>query len=452
MSGNSPTGAGTPAPPPGTPPAPPAPPAPPPAPGAGGATSPKLPAPPTPPGTPGTTPQNPPALPTFPSGGQASSSKPASPQGGAAAPGASTAGSGAILTFAMKFIKQTERKTLVYEYHRQQAVTRQYAPQSLIGMMLDDMTGPGHFLEVDLDDPFFRSLDVEVSVTTSFEPIGLQSVAVALDYGDADHPQKHRHTDLVFDATRKAPQHWVVPIAKDYDLGYTPRIEYHFDPQSGWDAQRNASVVEPGRIEDRTLQLDPTQHVGFLEVELRPERLDPAEVRSVEVALTHTASSGWTSTRTFEVRPDSTPQTWRVRTEHLDQIPYTVRSKFHLVDGGTIELDPTDATARTVIVGSPFADHLHRRIDFSVTSGRFASVVLDVSCDDGSRRVVRRLELDGAGLAPARVQLGIVDPTVRETTTQATLLGAGGEIVRGAPFIGTSEFLSVAEDGTITAA
>ena len=91
-------------------------------------------------------------------------------------------------------------------------------------------------------------------------------------------------------------------------------------------------------------------------------------------------------------------------------------------------------------------------MDFAVPAGRFTSVVLDVTYDDGSHRVARRLELDGAGLSPARVQIGIVDPTVRETTTQVTLLGAGGEIVRGAPFTGTAEFLSVAEDATVSGA
>lgn len=450
MSGNGPAG-GTPPAAPTPPPPPAAPPAAPAAPGtSGGPVAPGAPAAPPRPAAPPAAPGAP-AAPAGP-GAPATPGTTAAPGSGAAVPGASTAGSGAILTFAMKAIKQVERKTLVFEYHRQQAVTRQYAPQSLIGMMLTDLTGPGHFLEVDLDDPFFRSLDVEVSLTTAFEPIGLQSVAVALDYGDADEPQKHRHTDLVFDATRTEPQHWIVPIATDYDLGYRPRIEYHFDPQSGWDAEQNEVVIDPGRIEDRTLQLDPTQHVGFLQVELRPERLDPLEVSSVEVVLSHTAPSGWTSTRRFEVRPDSAPQTWRVRTAHLDQIPYTVQSTYHLVDGGTIELPPVDGTATTVVVGSPFADHLSRRIDFAVPAGRFSSVVLDVSYDDGSHRVTRRLELDGSALAPARVQVGIVDPTHRETTTQVALLGAGGEVVRGAPFTGAAEFLTVAEDGTVTGA
>jgi hypothetical protein len=352
----------------------------------------------------------------------------------------------------MKFIQQTERKTLVFEYHRQQAVTRQYAPQSLIGMLLEDLTGPGHFLEVDLDDPFFRSLDVEVSLTAAFERFGLQSVAVALDYGDAAHPQQHRHADLVFDAAHPAPQHWIVPIGTDYDLAYRPRIEYHFDPASPWQAERNEVVVEPGPTTDRTLQLDPTSHVGFLEVDVRPVGLDPLEVAAVEVTLVHTSSTGWTATRTLEVRPDSQPQPWRVRTAGADELGYTVQSTYHLVDGGTIVLEAVASRAAAFAVTSPFAAHLDRRLDFAIPAGRFTSVIVDVTYDDGGHRVARRLELDGAGLATARVSLGIVDPTARSTTTQATLLGAGGEVVRGAPFVGEAEFLTVAVDGTVTGA
>ncbi|WP_309065918.1 hypothetical protein [Microbacterium sp.] len=468
MSGGTPPGGGTPPPPPpppgttppagtpggaagGTAPTPPAP---------GGAPTP--PAPPAPPSPPGGTPTPPPrppgggapAGPPSP-GTPAAPGTPTAPGTGAtpAVPGASAAGSGAILTFAVKAIKQVERKTMVFEYHREQAVTRQYAPQSLLGLMLDDLTGPGHFLEVDLDDPFFRTLDVEVSVTSAFEPIGLQSVAVALDYGDAAvDPQKHRHADLVFDAAHPQPQHWVVPIAGDYDLGYRPRIEYHFDPQSGWDAERNEVVVEPGRVEDRTLQLDPTHHIGFLSVDVRSDRLDPLEVASAEVVLTHVTGTGWTSTRHFEVRPGGETQAWRVRTDRRSDIAYSVQTTYHLVDGGTIVAPARDATATAVVVGSPFADHLVRRIDFAVPAGRFAQVVIDLSYDDGSYRATRRLELDGAGLSPARMQVGIVDPARRDTTTQATLLGADGEVVRGAPARGPGEFLTVAEDGSITGA
>ncbi|GAA5204754.1 hypothetical protein GCM10025773_40150 [Microbacterium jejuense] len=352
----------------------------------------------------------------------------------------------------MKAITQTERKTLVFEYHREQAVTRQYAPQSLIGMLLDDLTGPGHFLEVDLDDPFFRTLDVEVSLTTAFEPIGLQSVAVGLDYSDAAHPQRHRHADLVFDAARPQPQHWVVPIDDAYDLGYVPRIEYHFDPLGGWEAERNEVVVEPGRIEDRTLQLDPTQHVGFIAVEIRPERLDPLEVESVTLAFEHVSSTGWRARRTFEVTPGGAPQAWRVRTARRDEVGYTVQATFHLVGGGTIVLDPVDATASVFAVTSPFADRLERRIDVTATPGRFTAIIVDVSYEAGGHRVDRRVEIDGAAPAAARAQIGIVDPTARATTTRATLLGPNGEVVRGAAFTGDAEFLSVAADGTITGA
>ena len=209
--------------------------------------------------------------------------------------------------------------------------------------------------------------------------------------------------------------------------------------------------MEPGRIEDRTLQLDPTQHVGFLQVELRPERLDPLEVSSVELVFSHTATTGWTSARTFEVRPDSAPQTWKVRTEHLDKIPYTVQSTYHLVDGGTIPLEPRDATATTFVVGSPFADRLERRVDFSIPADRFTSVVLDVSYDDGSHAVTRRLELDGAGLAPpASSSASSIRRTATRRRRRPCSARRGGRARRA--FTGPAEFLTVAEDGTVTGA
>jgi hypothetical protein len=354
----------------------------------------------------------------------------------------------------MKAISQTERKTLVFEYHREQAVTRRYAPQSLFGLLLEDLTGPGHFIEVDLDHPFFRSLEVEVSMMSAFEPIGLQSVAVGLDYGDAGDPQSHRHADLVFDAAHTEPQHWIVPISSNYDLGYRPRIEYHFNPQSGWAAETNEVVIEPGRVVDRTLQLDPTQHVGFIDVEVRPERLDPKEVESVEVTLSHESSSGWSTSRTIVVHPDSAPQSWRVRTAEREEASYTGKATYHLVGGGTVTTDPVSTSANTFAVATPFADRLDRRIDFAVPAGQFQTVILEVSYEDATRghRVQRHVELDGAALATTHVQIGIVDPTLRNTTTAVTLLGDAGQVVRGAPFVGDSEFLSVAADGTITAA
>ena len=209
----------------------------------------------------------------------------------------------------MKAIKQEERKTLVFEYHREQAVTRNYAPQSLIGLLIEDLTGPGHFLEVDLDDPFFRSLDVEVSMTSAFEPIGLQSVAVASTTATPGTRRSIATPTSCSTRRDRSRSTGSCRSATDYDLGFRPRIEYHFDPQSGWAAERNEVVVEPGRTEDRTLQLDPTQHVGFIAVEVRARaRLDPLEVESVEVTLTHTSSTGWSSTRTIEMRADSAPQ------------------------------------------------------------------------------------------------------------------------------------------------
>ena len=142
------------------------------------------------------------------------------------------------------------------------------------------------------------------------------------------------------------------------------------------------------------------------------------------------------------------------RTAGRDEVDYTVTRTYHLTGGGTVTNPPETTSATTVAIGTPFAGHLTRRLDFAVPAGQVETIVVDVTYDDPSRghRVERRVELDGAALATTHVRFGIVDPTLRTTTTQATLLGPAGAVVRGAPFTGVAEFLSVAADGTITGA
>ncbi len=373
--------------------------------------------------------------------------------GQAASPGSQIAGAGAILTFKMKAIKQTERKTLVFDYHRSQAVKREYAPQALFGLLAEDLSGPGHFLEVDMDDEFFRTLDIAVELMAALESFGLRSVAVSLDYGDPSLPRSHRHTDLIFDSRDPGPKQWVVPIGPDFDLGYRPRIEYHFDPAGEWVGEHNELVVDTGRTEDRTLQLDPSEHLGFLEVDVRPERLFAEEVISVEVELEHTSSSGWRTARSFTVAPGSPPQHWRVRTAGPDEREYTVTKTYHLVDGGTVKIEPETSEASTVAVTSPFARQISRRVSFAVAPGTFESAIVDVDYSDPANQytVTRRANVSLTQGA-TEVRIGIVDPDIRTTTVQVTLLGPNGAVVQGAPLVGTGEFLTVNGDGSLTEA
>ncbi len=75
---------------------------------------------------------------------------------------------------------------------------RTYAPQGLIGLLADDLDGPPHFIEVDLDSPFFRRLDIQVEAPVAFQPIGLIKTDVAIDYGRPTDPVGVKHQDISF--------------------------------------------------------------------------------------------------------------------------------------------------------------------------------------------------------------------------------------------------------------
>lgn len=356
------------------------------------------------------------------------------------------ASSGQIaISFKMRAIHQDEKKTVSFSYSSSKAVQRTYAPQGLFGLLAKDLNRDDYFIEVDLDDPFFRTFEVRAEVPLDMSRIALRSVNVALDYGDPADPENHRHTDLVFDAATPGPQAWEVFVNKALDLEYTPRIEYNFDPQSDWQGQQHSYVVEPGPTSDRSLLLNPYDHMGFLEVSVLPTGLDPAVFSSADVELTYTAPDGWSSTEVVTVTPGSGPGTWRVRTAEPRGATYTYRLTHHLLAGGDIVGEPVTARAGTVVVGSPFPRHLTPEFRFEFPPGTYDKVQLDVSYEDPATgyRHTEALEVPGTETGVVAQRFGVMsrdeDPT---WSFRAVLVGPGPAVANG-PRVETTSRLVV---------
>ena len=105
----------------------------------------------------------------------------------------------ALVSFKLRAVHQEERKKITLIYDRSEATQRTYAPQGFFGVLVADLDKRRHFIEVDLDDPFFRVFQVIVEPPEDFGQIGLRSAQVALDYGAADDPATIKHNDMVFD-------------------------------------------------------------------------------------------------------------------------------------------------------------------------------------------------------------------------------------------------------------
>ena len=350
------------------------------------------------------------------------------------------------LSFKLKFIHQEERKTVSFEYDREEAVRRTYAPQGFFGLLARDIEDRDkHFVDVDLDDPFFRVLQVAVEAPIDFARIGLRSAQLALDYGTpAD--EDHRHADFLFEPEDQADKRFETFLNDRRDTTYRYAVQYHFDPGSGWDGRRFSYELPPRQTEDRTLLLNPFENLGFLEVGVFPRQIDAEIVESVDVHLSYTYADGAVQEKTLTVEPASPPQSWKLRLEDPQARDYTYRLVHHLKDGTTREEGPFTTRATALAINDPFPAALE--IDFIplwIEEPRMVFLDLEYEDPDNNYRREHRFTLPGNQSEPLRVRIALFDPEKKAFRVRQTFVGKNNSLQRG-PFVETTETLIAVSD------
>jgi hypothetical protein len=346
---------------------------------------------------------------------------------------------GPSVAFRLKFIKQEELKTLTLEYHRSEATQRNYAPQGFFGLLAGDLDmteGGKHFREVDLDDPFFRVFTVTVQAPIDYAGLGLITAHVALEYGDPQVDPEHiKKEDFLFDAQHKDDRQWQVYLdaALSTDYGYS--IDYHFDPQSPWKAERSNYPGVAKRTENRTLFLNPFDDFSFLDVTLMADALDTDIIVATDVHLSYTGPTGWNRQDTVTVIAGKEPQHWKLRLEGDPSPRYTYYLVHHLGNGTTIQTDPVITAATTVAVTNPFAGSLDLtfvpRFDPAVVS----YVFLDFDYEDTANDYRRQFRMQfggGEAMTPVNKHISIRDPKRIDFRYRLTFEDANGDEERTA--------------------
>jgi hypothetical protein len=352
------------------------------------------------------------------------------------------------LAFKLKYVHQEEQKIMVFEFHRSDAVQRTYAPQGFFGLMINDLSEDRkHFVEVDLDDPFFRQFAVTVQAPINFQKIGLQSSHVSLDYGDPQDAANHKHGDVIFDPSRPKEFKFAVFMNAQHDTTYRYATEYHFDPDSGWDGRAFSYQFPPRTSEDRNLFLNPYDQIGFLEVQVFPHQMDAGVMDSVDVDLSHTDSGGQVVQRTLNVTPGSQPQFWKVRLDDPQARSYTYQLTHHLKDGTVKQADPVTTRATALPINDPFERAIE--IDFvpSLNAATTRMVFIDIQYDDDKNAYHRqeRLALQGNTQNMVHQRIALMNPAKKDFRYRFTFVGNDGQMKQGA-FKETSETLIAVTD------
>ncbi|MFT3886767.1 MAG: hypothetical protein QM713_01195 [Arachnia sp.] len=362
------------------------------------------------------------------------------PQGG---------GTPAVVSFKLRAVHQEERKRIRVVYDRSEATQRTYAPQGFFGLMIAGLDRSRHFVEVDLDDPFFRVFQIVVDPPDDFAGIGLRSAQVSLDYGDPAKPAELKHKDLRFEASAEtsAAQTMEVFLNSALDLSYRNAVQYHFATTSGWEGSSHSYEFPATTTEDRTLVLVPHDKIGFLSVTATATRVDWTVVDSIDVHLRH-ESGGEVLEKQLMLTKDVTTAEWKVRTSSPTARDYTWRLVHHLSDGTTKEVVGIEPSRAALLpVDDPFPGALSLTfiplLDTARTKRAFVDIVYDDP--DGAYHREERLTIQPSDVDPVLTEIAVLDLKKKAYSYQVTLLGADNSLTRLEPVTTEETLIAITE-------
>jgi hypothetical protein len=338
---------------------------------------------------------------------------------------------------------------LTVEYDRKKAVKRVHAPQGFVGLLLDELPDKAkHFVEIDLDDPFFRVLGIDIATPVDFARIGLFSTDVLIDYGDPADAQNHRHREFRLTAADPGPKRFETFLNAGREIAFRAGFQHHFSADSGWIGEKLTYEIPPRETTDRTLKVDPADNLGFLELQVFPNRIDAGIVDAVDVALSYDDGATFRRADRFRVLPGGEPQFWRLRLTRPARRTWEAIFTHHLKSGETRVTGPVSSDASFLPVDDPFEGALDIRVIPLFQPDTVRRVFVDILYADpanGYRRE-ERLDIPGTATEPVPFRIALLDPTRRAYRHRVTLVTAAGQLIQQAPVDGEETLIGVGQD------
>jgi hypothetical protein len=355
----------------------------------------------------------------------------------AGAQGTATAASSAASPFGvslkMTYTHQEELKTVTIEYNRMDAVQRVYAPQGYFGVMLNKLDQSKHFLKVDGTDPFFNEFVVTINPPRDFAGIGLLSAHVAIDYGDPSDADRSKHGEFIFDSAHPGSQVWQIYEGMIQDTEFRYTVDYKFDPESGWQGERTAYFLPTVTTENRLLSLDPYDFLGFLPISITPGKIDWGAVDRIEVPLQYASKSGWETSTTIILRPDSQPQVWKLRLADKHDRSYTYSTTCFFKDGSSFKTSPVTTTANSIVVSDPFMSALNLTFQpvLDPSKTKLAAVEIAYRDDSNNYSFESSFEVAGNVSTPTKIHIPVIDEGNKVYQYRLTLISTGNQKSQG---------------------
>jgi hypothetical protein len=328
----------------------------------------------------------------------------------------------ALFVLKARYDVVKQQRDFVLEYDSRTAIELTHGTSAFLSTMAKDGVALD-VREIDLDDPFFSALEVQVTSVIDFAALAdLRAATINFSFGD------HRNSYL-FSPTAAGPFRFAVALTNPAADQYQYDVAYDFDTDLGDGSAR--LTAGPFTSRNRVLVLDPLMHFRYRRVHFVLGPLDLARVPQVDL---HVRIPGDTdgapdlASADFVLNGTAREHLWRV---HLPPgaapLRLMVRSAWEDAQGVRHPGDETEIVGDAFVVLGPYRDLMSLMVQAAADWSKVNQVVAEIRYHDGDDIVDRQLTFSAAGKGVGqRVDIPLLDPAKRQYQWRQTFLNADG--------------------------
>ncbi|MEM7152821.1 MAG: hypothetical protein AAF799_08260 [Myxococcota bacterium] len=259
-------------------------------------------------------------------------------------------GRDSISQYSLKDWNQSMSATLNHTFKMKKVLEGRVGPQANLTNIFDGHEPAEFRAQVELEDDWYKYLDVEVLCTTDFSRDPVDLVKVHLHYDEAGElGNQNEVADFVFRADDPNPKHFLTYLADVKKRSYDYEIEVFYR-----DSSENYTIE--GTTDETILVLD-TDSLGVLKVAVQAGLINWDRIAQIQVDMAYGRGRSAHETQ-FMIDEDNQNHEWTaVIGDKIDQA-YTYTLTVRTKDDQRIVLPEQKSRSGTLLIDSPLKDEL----------------------------------------------------------------------------------------------
>jgi hypothetical protein len=334
---------------------------------------------------------------------------------------------------------RTDQRTLTVNMRERSATERRIAPQGhLQGLLgtLQDFPLEDFVREIDLRDPFFQRVRVEVTGGAAMKTDKVDAVHVHLEYGPDGRAEAS--DVLIREAGKTEAVAWV--LDEQAGLNYRYHFRVHFDPEAPPGAAD--MLVSPEYVTNATkLLIDPRKLYAMRKAEVQASGVDWTRYDQIEVNLRYSdAAAALELTETVLLQHDKLKQDWQWRTRPDAPAAFDYRVTFYPKVREPIRRDWQSSIDPAVIVGDALTEVMEVTVSSAGDFNLIRRIMVELRYSDPANNVREQKLLTFNGDEMQTWQVQLADPTLRRYTYRV-IVQYQDNTIKQLPTVETDEML-----------